>query len=383
MSRQDSLERALVLLHEAALGDAEWPAAAGIIDDICQTRGTALVSVHGSSQSEADFFFVRLCMDGRRREDLEREYFQDHFLGDVSIPRIARQPHGQLVRTGDLYTDREKKTSTAYAARRHSEMENGLTVRLDGPPGSHIAWTLGDSVARGGGWGSDQIAAVKHFLPHVRHFVRVRHMMAEAGVLGGSLAQILDGSNFGVIQLDRQGRIVVTNDRAHELLKQSDGLIDSGGFLIARSARDNAVLQRLLGRALRPVGVRMSAGSMTIRRSFACSRLAVHINPVPSFERQPAFQRVAALVLVVDPEVRAKVDPEVVSAVLGLTGTESTLAVMLASGHSVKQIAAQTGRTEGTVYWHLKQIFRKQRVTRQADLVGRILALRGFPKPPG
>ena len=382
MIRQDSVERAILLLHKAGLGEAHWPAASGIIDEISQTRGTALVSVYGSSQAEADFFFVRLCMGGRRREDLERAYFQNHWLRDESVQRIGRQPVGRLVPTGDLYTDREKKLSGAYEARCHTQMQNGLNTRLDGPNGSHIVWSLANSVAPGGAWGSDQIEVVKHFLPHVRHFVCVRQVLAEAGALGSSLVDMLDNSNFGVIQLDRQGQIVVTNDQARELLNQSDGLLDSGGFLRARATADNARLLQLLGRALRPSGVRMSAGSMTVQRSFASSRLAVHVNPVPGSARQATVRRVAALVLVVDPETRVEIDPEVVSAALGLTSTESTLAVMLASGDSVRSIAAKTGRKEGTVRWHLKRIFRKQGVARQSDLVRRILALNGFPKDP-
>ena len=379
MRRQDSFERALVLLHKATFGEVGWSAAASMINEVSQIRAAALASVRGSSQPEPEFLFMRLCVDGRRREDMEQEYFRYHWRRDESVPRIRRQPDGRLVRNGDLYTDREKKTSAAYN-RTWRYAQRGLNVRLDGPHGSHIVWCLGDSVARGGAWGSDQIEAVRYFLPHVRHFVRVRQVLAEAGALGSSLTDLLGKTGFGVIQLDPQGRIVVTNDRVRQLLRQSDGLMDSGGFLRARAAADNAVLQRLLSQALHPAGVLASAGSMTVQRSFAASRLAVHINPVPAFERHSAVGQVAAVVLVVDPETQVGIDPEVVSEALGLTRAESTLAIMLASGHSVSGIAAQTNRSEGTVRWHLKRIFRKQRVARQADLVRRILALSGFPR---
>lgn len=64
---------------------------------------------------------------------------------------------------------------------------------------------------------------------------------------------------------------------------------------------------------------------------------------------------------------------------LGLTPTESRLAVMLAAGHSVREIAVLTGRTEGTVRWHLKRIFGKQSTSGQTDLVRRVLSLEGLP----
>ena len=384
MSRRDGFERALTLLYKAAIGDARWSDAAGVIDEVAQIKGSALSFAEGTSQPEVVFFFMRFCLGGKHRQDLEREYFKDYWLWDEALSRVGPLPSGQLVHTDDLYTDHEKKVSAAYnEARRQGQMQRGLTVRLDGPQNSNIVWNLADSAASGGCWDSEQLETISRLLPHVRQFVRMRQALADAGALGSSLVDLLDNTNFGVIQLDRQGRIVVTNDRARELLKQSDGLLDSGGFLRARMPAENQVLQRLLGRALRPLGARASGGSMTIQRAIARTRLGVQINPVPRLESQSAVQGASVLVLVVDPAAPApRIDAEVVGMALGLTPTESALAVMLATGHSVSQIAAQTGRTQGTVRWHLKQIFQKLHITRQADLVLRILALNGFPRPP-
>ena len=47
----------------------------------------------------------------------------------------------------------------------------------------------------------------------------------------------------------------------------------------------------------------------------------------------------------------------------------------LAEGKSVRDMAEATGHTEGAIYWHLKQIYRKQSISRQADLVRLVLSL--------
>ena len=52
---------------------------------------------------------------------------------------------------------------------------------------------------------------------------------------------------------------------------------------------------------------------------------------------------------------------------------------MVGTGRTVRDIAAMTGRTEDTVRWHLKKIFRKQGISRQVDLVRRVLSLEWFP----
>ncbi len=51
---------------------------------------------------------------------------------------------------------------------------------------------------------------------------------------------------------------------------------------------------------------------------------------------------------------------------------------MLAAGHTVRDIAELTGRKERTVHSHLHQIYRKQDITRQAELVRRVLSLQMF-----
>ena len=379
MTPEEHFERILTLLHEAALDEVHWLEAARLISEVTQTKSSFLVFSERSRGSEVEVFFVRSTIHGQRREDLEREYFRDYLLKDEGIPRFKRQSNGQLVHTRDRYTDTEKKTSKTYnGILRDYHAQNGLTVRLNGPGGSQICWEIGDSTARGG-WGSAQLRIISDLLPHVRHFVRVRHALADAEALGSSLVDLLDNHRFGVIQLDRQGRIVEANDWARGLLREGDGLFDRDGCLVARMKADNTELQRLLARAQAPFGTKASAGSTTVRQRAKRTRLAVHVNPVAERPWDNRSRSVAALVLVADAESSARIDPGIVAAALGLTPSESRLAVMLAAGYSVRTIAARTRRTEGTVRWHLNQIYRKRRISRQADLVRLVLSLDGFP----
>ena len=91
---------------------------------------------------------------------------------------------------------------------------------------------------------------------------------------------------------------------------------------------------------------------------------------------------VAALVLVADPARRTRIDPAVAAEVLGLTGMESRVAVLLADGMTVRDVAAATGRGESTIRSHVKHMFAKHDLSRQADLVRLVLALGGAPEIP-
>ena len=205
--------------------------------------------------------------------------------------------------------------------------------------------------------------------------MRVRQALVNAEALGASATGLLDDSRVGVIHLDRRGMILAANDRARDLLQRGDGLSDRGGFLGARLSADNARLKKLLEHALPPFGSEAAGGSMTVGRSSALTRLVLHVNPVSVQQMDISASRVAALVLVVDPESQPSIDAALVAEALDLTPTESQVAAWLAEGRTVRDIAAATRRKESSVRWFIRQIYEKQGISRQADLVRLVLSI--------
>ena len=373
MSREDVFHRILASLHEATLDDARWPATTALIDEACGIGQSGSAVVAGD---EAQVRFARAYSHGQPRQDLIDEYFQNYYPHDERVPRIRRLPDSRLVHIPDLYTEQERKTSVAYnEGLRRSGGQNGLNVRLDGPHGSHIIWAISNPLSTNG-WGSSQIQMIERLLPHMRQFVCVRQALAGADALGASLTQLLDNTQVGVMHLDRSGRVVEANDRARFLLRRGNGLQDRNGFLCAWLPADDARLEQLLARALPTFSSEaVTGGSMTVRRSSGLPSLVVHVNPVTVRQTDFGGRRVAALVLVVDPGERPRIDPRLVAETLGLTPAESAVAVLLSQGKTVRDIAAETGRREESVYWHLRQIYKKRDISRQTDLVRLVLSL--------
>ena len=191
---------------------------------------------------------------------------------------------------------------------------------------------------------------------------------------------MLGNALIGVLYLNRHGTIVEANTRALTLLREADGVSDRAGVLHARFPTDNTTLQRLIANALPQWGQTVSGGSMTVRRSSGRLPLTLHISPV---EHRADFgaQRVATLVLLVDPVERPQIDPATLATALGLTRAESQVAAALAAGHSVRDIAVSTYRTQASVRWHIKQIHAKLGISRQVDLVRMVLMTAGLPPP--
>ena len=376
MSQHDLFNHVLTSLHDAMLDDAHWPATSALIDEACAVKGSLLMVGEEQYMEQCKVLLARFCVQGQRREDWERWYFKNYHPWNESAPRIIRLPHHRLVSNTDVYTESELKNSRVYnEALPRGNFQNGLYVRLPGPDGTSVIWNLQDSAARDGGWGSAQIDMIERLLPHVRQFVQVRHAVAGASALRTSLRALLDNTRIGVIHLDRRGRIVEANDYAHVILRRGDGLCEADGLLRARLSSDNDRLGGLLEGALPAFGQPAVSGSMTVRRSPGRPQLLVHLSPVSAHQVDFGFTPVAALMLVVDPGRRRRVDANLVSSVLGLTKSESQVAVLLAEGLPIRAIANTTQRQTNTVYWLLKQAYAKLGISRQADLVRLVLSL--------
>ena len=281
-------------------------------------------------------------------------------------------------RIPDLYTAEELHTSRTYneALRRYT-YQRGLNVLLDGPGGSRMTWSLADPVASEG-WGSLQVAMVRRLMPHVRQFIHVRQALVRAQAGDTTVTALLENPRIGVLHLDRRGRILAANDRARSLLRQGEEVSDEEGVLQARAPDDQIRLAQLVAEALPTAGAVPVSGSMLLGRVSGLPPFVVHVKPVGVPQPDYGARPVAALVLIVEPGHHPRLDPALVARTLGLTPDESQVAVWLAAGKSVRDMALTTGLTDGAIYWHLKQIYQKLPISRQVDLVRLVLSIAEF-----
>ena len=377
MNNQDAIERILASLYDAMLDDTRWPATSALIDEACGLTGNGLMVGEGP-KDDVRALCVGHYSRGQRREDLEREYLENYHSIDERVPRFRQLPARRLVHVTDLYTAKELKTSPTYnEILRRAVMQDSLNVQLPGLDGSHICWGLNDPVDSEG-WGSSRITMVQRLLPHIQQFSRVRQALVRAEARSTTVTALLDNPRIGALHLDRRGRIMAANDRARGLLRHGEGLSDEEGVLQARAPDDQIRLAQLVAEALPTSSAVAVSGSMLLGRSSGLLPLVVHVKPVGVPQPDYGARHVAALVLIVEPGRHPRLDPALVTATLGLTPAESQVAVWLADGKSVRDMATATGLTEGAIYWHLKQIYQKLPISRQVDLVRLVLSIAEF-----
>ena len=379
MSEQAAFERIVASLYAAMLDDTRWPATSALIDEACDLTGNALMVGEGP-QDDIRVTFVGLYYRGQRRPDLEREYLDVYHPINEAIPRLRQLPDSHLVPIKDLYTAEELHTSRAYnEALRWGQYQQGLNVRLAGPGGSPMTWSLADPIASEG-WGSSQIAMVRRLTPHIRQFIRVRQALVRAQARDTTVTALLDNPRIGVVHLDRRGRILAANDRARGLLRHGEELSDADGVLQARAPDDQGRLARLVAEALPTSGAVPVSGSMQLGRVSGLPPFVVHIKPVGVPQPDYGARPVAALVLIVEPGRHPRLDSALVARTLRLTPAESQVAALLADGKTVRDIALATGRRESTIRSHVKHMFAKHGLSRQTDLVRLVLSLASAPE---
>ena len=379
MNQQDAFERIVDSLNAATLDLALWLEASALIDEALGSKGNHLVFSNQSWNEDIEVFFMRFCYRGEHYTSLEREYFDTYYPVDDHLPGLQQLASGKIVHVRDTFPGQNLAKSVMYnEAMPRFGFQNGLNVRLDEPFGSRIIFGVADPIDASD-WSSAQLGLVKRLLPQIRQFVRVRLALGESGSVSTTLGQLLEDVQVGVIHLDRGGRIVAVNDRARELLGRNDGLCDRSGVLRATSPEENNKLLGLLAKALPRFGGQGESGSMIVGQASMLPRFVLHIKPVAGREVDFAIPVAGALVLIVDPVDRARIDLNLVEATLGLSPAEAQVAALLAEGRTLRQIAASTGRRYSTVRTHLKHIFVKLGVSRQIEVVQLVLALSSLP----
>jgi DNA-binding CsgD family transcriptional regulator len=180
----------------------------------------------------------------------------------------------------------------------------------------------------------------------------------------GLASGVLDMLSEAVLVIARDFRLLGTNRAGRLLLREGDGLAASACGVTASSPAATSELRRAVERAARGE-----------RRHLEVPRpgrgpLSLLLEPHPLAPSGLA----AAVLFVTDPERGRKSRAERLAARWGFTPAECDVAQRLAAGEDLDRISAELGITLHTVRGHLKHVYAKAGVHRQAELVAKLLS---------
>ena len=209
-------------------------------------------------------------------------------------------------------------------------------------------------------------------LPHLRRAVELHSRLDVVESERTLYASAIDRMLVGTVTLDESGAIMSTNSVADEILAESDGLRIAHGNIEAMDSQENRTLQRLIRHAM--MGHFGTAGplveAMPVTRSGDRPKLGVLVRTVPLSDWSEDNRRRPATVLFLrDPDRKSQRSQEIVRKLFDLTPAETSLALLLTNGLTLEEAAEELGISKNTARAHLRSIFSKTGVTRQATLV--------------
>lgn len=211
--------------------------------------------------------------------------------------------------------------------------------------------------------------------PHFARSLELRSRMTQSEMVNQIYADAMDRLAVGGLVLDENGKIIVMNSIASDLLGRRDGLSMVNGTVRATSTHDDRALQSLIRAALNAEvvaaegGERLHAQALSITRPSGARDLGLVVNGIRLGNKISDRWRSGVTIFIRDPESAVRADPAILKQLFGFTQAESALATQLSKGESLEEAAAELNIRYNTARAHLRSMFAKTGVTRQAELV--------------
>lgn len=226
-----------------------------------------------------------------------------------------------------------------------------------------------------------ELALGRLLLPHLQRAAQIRRRLQWAEVTEDACMSVLETLQHGVVLLDGAARPVFSNGAARALLSDGDAVSFHGGDWVVADPAAATRLQATLRLATAAGGSARAGTSHLPSRS---GRAATTVLGLPlrwnGAWRQPG-QPVAILCF---SGARKSVSAQALSpfaATFGLTPSETRLAAMLLSGHTLAEVARAQGRSLATIRTHLARTMAKTATTRQGELLHRMAEFPLAPDP--
>ncbi|MDW3685678.1 helix-turn-helix transcriptional regulator [Cupriavidus sp. CV2] len=206
-------------------------------------------------------------------------------------------------------------------------------------------------------------------LPHWARAARMQQRNFELSGLAALGLAGLDTLDFGVMVLQADMRVRYANIWAEALVQADSQLALENGVFKAHDQTLHATLHKLLDRAMQSRGGEAAAGSWM---HITSGGQPVPIIVLPLVARQPVegpWQLPFAMVLMGNSESRSVLDSSVLTSLFGLSRKESLVAIRLAAGETLAEIADHEFVSPHTVRVHIRDILRKTGTHRQSELV--------------
>jgi DNA-binding CsgD family transcriptional regulator/PAS domain-containing protein len=335
----------------AQLARAEHLQKIGVYAREDQTGRLVVLETHGYEQAWVDQFVAHHAATSAPHSALK-----DYPVGRAAVLRLP----ATYFRSA-LYNEWMKPQDIHHIL-------GGIVSRADG---RYLALTGLRSKGEGS-FTRSEVSLHSRIIQHLKWAYLLKARMRQAGETQQGFWVAWEASPQALILLDQHGRVFYCNPAARAVLDAPHGLAIRCHRLAATRSHDGQALERLVRAAQQPgQGGVLAGGSFVLHHPRGGRDLTVQVFPLSTGTswHSPGAARVAvAVFLIVPPGVEPYSALELMAR-FGLTAAEARLTRALAEGGSLRQIADRLDMSYFTARSHLRSIFAKTGLHRQAELV--------------
>ncbi|MGE5500369.1 MAG: helix-turn-helix transcriptional regulator [Ignavibacteriales bacterium] len=360
---------AIANLFGAAALDGDWISALNAMADACGAESGELIGV--GSDAAVPFNWVT-----RRDTHLADDFVRFGFSSPTVNPRVREGLSAPVMRAWhevQCSTQDELRRNFSYADFcRSYDIPYGSQTTLMRENGMLIGLATLRGEARGVPQGEHR-AAFEAIAPQVRSAVKMQMALERQGsaIIGGALGSL----DLAAFVCDRTGLVRAVTPAAEAALAANVMRLKAGRLSTPRT-EDSRMLEAAIAAAAEgPTPGRPSLRTLVLRGGGGPGDFEVaDVITLPRREYSFGFEP-RVLVTLRTAHRRASDLPKVLSGAFDLTPVEASIAVSLADGQSRNEIAAERNTSVETIRSHIKKIFAKLDVKREAELAPRLRRL--------
>jgi DNA-binding CsgD family transcriptional regulator len=254
-----------------------------------------------------------------------------------------------------------------------------LSVNLDKTATGRAVFSIARH-ARDGLVDEEMRHRVRLLVPHVRRAVMIGKLIDFNRQQAAALADTLDCLHAGAFLVDADGRLVHSNTSANDMLNDGN-VLHANGRLAAFDAKGDQELHDIFAAARdgdAALGGKGVAVQLTARNG---DQFVTHVLPLTTGARRKAGVPYSAVAAVFVQRAGNDTPPslDALAERYQLTPSELRVLIAIIDIGGVPEVAAALNLSQATVRTHLRHVFEKTGVRRQADLV-KLIASQSSPK---
>ncbi len=230
---------------------------------------------------------------------------------------------------------------------------------------------------KAGIWEEGELRVINEILPHLRRALNIHSEFTHLRLKQDALLQGLDRLVIGLILYDNNAQPVYINPTAQAIIDGHPAMQLQDGDLILTNPEDEKNLRKTIidTAAIDPDDSWKQSVAIGITHPDVEAPLPILVTPMHAHlvTTDLDYEGAKVAVFLSDPNLQQPISIDNLVSVYNLTPSEAQVAISLANGHSIDDIAESSHHSAHTIRSQLKSVFRKTGVSRQSELIKLLL----------